>query len=163
MRLRNARALDSFGPLLFFSLLRPTKKERKAVEAARMRPTSAPISCQNTVQTVSSLVPSRRPESRTMVIETTPIVRQREQARAIFWVQRTLIWEMRRTGMSRTVRLISAILILEIMGKLLKTSPIRSRDICEMEKWIDLQNSDPSEQVTISIISINLHKHTLRS
>ena len=76
---------------------------RNAVTAVMAMPTSAEMICQYTSQPESRAGPCLRPETRIMVTEIMRMVRQRERARASFWVQRILTFQIRRMGIARTL------------------------------------------------------------
>ncbi len=98
------RPLPWACPTLLRSLLRETKKARKAVTEVMIRPISADIICQNVSHTESIVPLWCRPEARITVTTMMTMVRQRDNASASFWVHLTRICQISRTGMNKTRR-----------------------------------------------------------
>lgn len=91
------------------SSLRETKNARKAIPAVMMIPTSADINNQYVSHRLSINIPERtRPEARMMVTTIITTVRQRDNAKTIFWDHRTLICQMTCIGIAKTSGLMSA-------------------------------------------------------
>lgn len=86
-----------------------TKKARKAMPAVMMIPTSPDINNQYVSHKLSINWPRRtKPEARMMVTTIITAVRQRDNAKTIFWDHRILICQMICNGIARTNEQMSA-------------------------------------------------------